>query len=197
MLKGAQADQLKGNGGRSDGPLIVFDAAGSLVLSALDHFSVNAPQYASGNAFSLWMSSNSTLYPKQNKTLVAAVLPPPAGTVLKSVLLARGKLKRATLALGGLLRQFHNTTRSRGSATTQLSYWDDNAAGYSFWSHHDLDLWGPPQNIYRALKASYAAQQIPVRQWEIDPRGIHDPMVFTSYGWWVHKLSSNCLWFFL
>jgi hypothetical protein len=60
---------------------------------------------------------------------------------------------------------------------------DDNAAGYSFWSQHNLSVWGAPQSIYISLKQAYAQQAIPVRQWEIDPRGIHDPLVFTSYGW--------------
>jgi hypothetical protein len=190
MLKGNVLSNLSGTG-RSDGPLIVFDdvaanrTGATLVLSALDHFSANAPQWSSSvnGRFSMWMSSDAALYPMQNATLASAVLPPPAGTTLRSVVLARSKLKRATLAWGSFQRQYHNTTRSRGLGTGQLSYWDDNAAGYSFWSHHDLDIWGPPENIYRNLKASYAKQQIPVRQWEIDPRGIHDPKTFTSYGW--------------
>jgi hypothetical protein len=193
MLPGALID-LNG-AGRSDGPLMVFDAASSnrtgttLVLSALDHFAVNAPQYEYQNhsdkagIYSMWMSSEAVLYPMQNKTLAARVLPPPSGTAMRSVLLARSELKRATLAWGSFQRRYHNTTRSRSTGTGQLSYWDDNAAGYSFWSNRNLDVWGPPQDIYTNLKASYAKQGIPVRQWEIDPRGIHDPKVFTSYGW--------------
>ena len=128
--------------GRSDGPLILFSknsdegGSGALVLSALDHFEANAPQWsASGTeGVSMWMESATGPYPMINATSAARVLPPPARTSLRAVLVCRGGLKRATMAWGSLLRRFHNTTRSRGAAVSSLSYWDDNAAGYSFWS---------------------------------------------------------------
>eukprot|EP01052_Picozoa_sp_SAG31_P048187 SAG31_NODE_9973_length_1202_cov_1.435177_1_plen_160_part_10 len=107
MLPGAVID-VDGAVGRSDGPLIVFDAGttvgnrtgATLALSALDHFSANAPQFWSDELtnFSMWMSLEAALYPMQNKTLTDKVLQPPSGTVLRSVLLARGELKRAILA---------------------------------------------------------------------------------------------------
>jgi len=82
----------------------------------------------------MWTESATGPYPMINATSAARVLPPPARTSLRAVLVCRGGLKRATMAWGSLLRRFHNTTRSRGAAVSSLSYWDDNAAGYSFWS---------------------------------------------------------------
>ena len=82
----------------------------------------------------------------------------PDNVILHSVLLSRPSLKRATLAWGAVQRMYHNTTRHRSTALTKLSYWDDNAAGYSFWSSKDLMRWGVPETIFKLLKASYAKQ---------------------------------------
>jgi hypothetical protein len=50
-----------------------------------------------------------------------------------------------------------------------LSYWNDNQAGYSFWSvGPDQMVWGQPEAIYKKLKEGYDAAKIPVRMWEPD-----------------------------
>ena len=63
---------------------------------------------------------------------------------MSTVLLGRPGLQRATRALGAVLRNVHNTTRIRDANVETLSYWSDNAAGYSFWSvpGNDIDIWG-------------------------------------------------------
>ena len=58
-------------------------------------------------------------------------------------LLARPGITRTTRAFGSLLRQARNTTRRRGTSVTQLSYWNDNQAAYSWWTvGHDQTVWG-------------------------------------------------------
>ena len=55
-----------------------------------------------------------------------------------------------------MLRQARNTTRRRGPGVTQLSYWNDNQAGYSWWTvGPDQEVWGKPEDIYLKLKAGY------------------------------------------
>ena len=86
-----------------------------------------------------------------------------------SLLLARPGLTRATRAFGALLRRFHGTARKRAAGVTQLSYWSDNQAGYSWWTAgDDQSIWGTPEDIYLKLKAGYDAAGIPVRGWEPD-----------------------------
>ena len=71
----------------------------------------------------------------------------------RSGMLARPGITRTTRAFGSLLRQAQNTTRRRGPAVTQLSYWNDNQAGYSWWTvGHDQTVWGLPEDIYLTLK---------------------------------------------
>jgi hypothetical protein len=136
MLKGSLLElDAPGVTGRSDGPLMVFGAAPvkrsatnrsseTLVLSALDRFGVHAPAWRrGGTTLAIWMSSDPAGFPDQNKTLLTRVMRPPPGTVLRTALLVRSELKRASLAWGSFVRRFHNTTRSRGSGTSQLSYW--------------------------------------------------------------------------
>jgi len=69
---------------------------------------------------------------------------PSDGVEMSTVLLGRPGLQRATRALGAVLRNVHNTTRIRDANVETLSYWSDNAAGYSFWSvpGNDIDIWG-------------------------------------------------------
>ena len=86
-----------------------------------------------------------------------------------SVVLARAGLTRATRAFGALLRRSHGTTRMRGPGVTQLSYWNDNQAGYSWWTAgDDQSIWGTPEDIYLKLKAGYDAAGVPIRGWEPD-----------------------------
>ena len=68
-------------------------------------------------------------------------------------------------------------------ARRSVADWDDNAAGYSFWSSNNITKWGTPETIFKLLKASYASQEIPIQQWELDPRGEHGAQRFTSRGW--------------
>jgi hypothetical protein len=48
----------------------------------------------------------------------------------EALVMARPGLTRTTRAFSSILRQNHNTTRNRGPAVEQLSYWNDNQAGY-------------------------------------------------------------------
>lgn len=48
----------------------------------------------------------------------------------EALVMARPGLTRATRAFGSILRLNHNTTRNRGPAVKELSYWNDNQAGY-------------------------------------------------------------------
>ena len=93
----------------------------------------------------------------------------------RALLLAREGLVRATRAMGSVLRQAWHTTRARGPGVTQLSYWNDNQAGYSWWSvGPDQMVWGLPQQIYLKLKAGYDAAGIPIRGWEPDNNFVVD-----------------------
>ena len=84
-------------------------------------------------------------------------------------LLARPGLTRAIRAFGSVLRQHHNTTRSRGPGVTQLSYWNDNQAAYSWWTvGPDQEVWGKPEDIYLKLKEGYDRHNVPIRSWEPD-----------------------------
>ena len=76
--------------------------------------------------------------------VVALPIVPSDGVEMSTVLLGRPGLQRATRALGAVLRNVHNTTRIRDANVETLSYWSDNAAGYSFWSvpGNDIDIWG-------------------------------------------------------
>ena len=48
--------------------------------------------------------------------------------------------------------------RARGPGVSQLSYWSDNQAGYSWWTAGpDQAIWGLPEDIYLKLKAGYDA----------------------------------------
>jgi hypothetical protein len=90
-------------------------------------------------------SANSTKWPVAiDAGVVALPIVPSDGVEMSTVLLGRPGLQRATRALGAVLRNVHNTTRIRDANVETLSYWSDNAAGYSFWSvpGNDIDIWG-------------------------------------------------------
>ena len=131
---------------QSDGPILAFHDDGTrnrptFVFSALDHFTTNVPAPSATGI-----------------TVATQGAPIPAGTSMATLLLARPSINRAMRAWGSAMRQRYNTTRNRGPATTGLSYWDDNQAGYSYWSvDHQLDVWGRPEDIFVDLVAAYVA----------------------------------------
>lgn len=134
----------------SDGPMVLVSNSSldlsSVVLSAASHFTAYHPSVAPN---------------KDGSVLSMSPLPKnaPAGTVFTSVLLARPHLTRAYQAWGSFQRQLHTTVRARGSGVSQLSYWDDNEAGYSYWSAaKNLNQWGVPEDIFLQLIASYHQQ---------------------------------------
>jgi hypothetical protein len=132
---GIQTDIL---GCASGGPLYLFDPpppapaepVSAMVLSPLSHFSsnmvVNCPPHN----------------PKQGPpdiSLCALGVDASAGCgrsphcqlfETEALVMARPGLTRATRAFSSMLRQNHNTTRNRGTAVNELSYWNDNQAGY-------------------------------------------------------------------
>ena len=139
---------------QTDGPAVVFDgqSRATLVFSALDHFTTNVPA-TSAAAISVATQG----------------APIPTGTTMCALLLARPGPTRAMRAWGAFMRQKYNTTRSRGPATTGLSYWDDNQAGYSYWSvDNHLDIWGRPEDIFVDLISAYESHGIRFQSWETD-----------------------------
>ncbi len=149
------------------GPLFFFGepAPGSttsaaMALSPLSHFTSNMIKGADHDFTGLGVDAAGGHCGGSSKCQMFAT---------RSVLLARPGITRTTRAFGSLLRQAQNTTRHRGPAVTELSYWNDNQAGYSWWTvGHDQTVWGLPEDIYLTLKAGYDKAGIPIRGWEPD-----------------------------
>ena len=164
----------------TDGPLFLFASAGpparpALAFSALDNYTVQSAACGGAAGFGA-------------ATAPGGAPPPPGAAPLSSILAARPGLKRATVAWGALMRRAYGTRRRRASGTTALSYWSDNAAGYSFWSvPRDLARWGQPEAIFRALQSAYARAGVPIVQWEIDSNmiigGLQQPPFFGGWCW--------------
>lgn len=95
---------------------------------------------------------------------------PASGVWMSTALVGRPGLARVTRAMGSVLRNVHGSRRLRDAHVQALSYWTDNAAGYSFWSvpGNDLDLWGPIGPLYLKLHAEYMKAGIHFGAWESD-----------------------------
>ena len=148
----------------TDGPLLVFNAAlpasGALVFAALDNFTVSSAGCGSALDGRGLPGFGSALRPTGT---------PPPGASLSLLLLGRPGLKRVSIAWGAAMRRAYSTSRRRGVGSRALSYWSDNAAGYSFWSvPGQLDKWGQPEQIFIALRKGYQDLGIPIVQWEVD-----------------------------
>jgi hypothetical protein len=77
----------------------------------------------------------------------------------EALLMARPALQRTIRAFGSFLRQYHGTTRNRGSGVTELSAWNDNQAAYSWWTvGTNQEAWGKPEDIYLKLKEGFVQQ---------------------------------------
>ena len=104
----------------SGGPMFVFGvgtgAGHAFALSPLDNFTTASVEHFSVTAGQGGCKNRCALFPSS------------------AVLLARPGLVRATRAFGAVLRQWHGTFRLRGPGVKQLSYWNDNQAGYSWWT---------------------------------------------------------------
>lgn len=170
----------------SDGPLVVFDApvwvthpppSPAFVISPLNHFSVNAvyncPPHKPHTPVPGGAASCSLGVAAHNQGVRWAT---------SALLVARPGFVRSTRAFGAIVRAFHNTTRSRGPGVTQLSFWNDNQAAYSWWTvGSDQSVWGIPEEIYLALKKGYDAAEIPVMGWEPDNNFVVDYNLFESW----------------
>ena len=66
--------------------------------------------------------------------------------------------------------RYHNTTRLRDQHVTTLSYWSDNAAGYSWWSMpgNNIDGYGPIGELFLRLHKEYLREGIMFGSWESD-----------------------------
>jgi hypothetical protein len=124
FLAGGLSTSLNGCS-KNDGPLMLFNNDSSkletLVVSGADHFTTHT-----WGASVLDSGSSPSPAPTNEFILTDSVVgmnTVPKGTVLTTVMLARPRLARALAAWGSFLRQAHNTTRSRGSALSRLSYW--------------------------------------------------------------------------
>ena len=122
---------------------------------------------------------------------VAAISPStvPDGTWLSTVLLGRPGIARASRAWGSFVRRYHNTTRIRDENVETLSYWSDNAAGYSWWSMpgNNLDSFGPIGDLYLRLHREYARAGIAFGAWESDNTFERSPAIDnkgTTHGGW-------------
>ena len=94
----------------------------------------------------------------------------PNRTVLSAVLLSRPGLARTTRAYGAFVRKFYATTRLRDQHVKTLSYWSDNAAGYSWWSMpgNNIDSFGPIGELFIRLHKEYLREGIMFGSWESD-----------------------------
>ena len=163
----------------SGGPLFLFDPpapapakpAATMLLSPLTDFTcnavVNCPPHKKGQPVD------------KRQCALAVDASGKSGHCLgwetAAVVLARPGLTRATRAFGAILRRAHNTTRARGPAVNQLSYWNDNQAGYSWWTAGpDQAIWGTPEDIYVKLKEGYDKAGIPIMGWEPDNNFVVD-----------------------
>ena len=74
------------------------------------------------------------------------------------------------------MRQFHNTSRRRGTGVTALSYWADNAAGYSWWTtgSDQMAYGATPEAIYLKLKSGYDRAGVHIHSWEPDDNFVVD-----------------------
>ena len=141
----------------SGGPLFAFgvaeEAGNAFALSPLDNFTTTGV-----DGFGMAPRGGGSCGGRQ-----CALVPSHA------VLMARPGLVRTTRAFGAVLRQWHGTKRLRGPGVTQLSYWNDNQAGYSWWTvGPDQEVWGKPEDIYLRLKEGYDRAGVPIRGWEPD-----------------------------
>jgi hypothetical protein len=149
----------------TDGPLYIFStespAAGSLAFAPFDNFTVS-----SAGCGGVHLDAHGSLAPGFGAIYRPAGTPP--STALSLLLVGRPGVKRATVAWGAAMRRAYATTRRRGVGSRALSYWSDNAAGYSFWSvPTQLDKWGQPEQIFNALYKGYKALKVPIVQWEV------------------------------
>ena len=181
----------------SDGLIFIFSRLAdshprpSLVLSPLDNFSTQTSACGTGTGTGGSATTAATasdtgagfgLLTTFNNTNI------PAGARASGLLLARPGLKRASIAVGALLRQRFATTRRRGVGTRALSYWSDNAAGYSFWSiASNLSTWGVPEDLFKQLYSGYKALGIPIVQWEVDSNFIMGGLGGFAGGWCWHN----------
>lgn len=162
------------NSSFGDGPLFLHvkistdspdpvPAAPALAFSALDGFSVNGV----GCGPAVGREEGGAPASFGARAFAPASVPP--DTSVSSLLVVRPGLKRVTVAWGAAMRQRYDAVRHRRAGVSTLSYWTDNNAGYSFWSHADnLTTWGVPQELFRQLSNAYAAVGVPVRNWEVD-----------------------------
>lgn len=162
--------------GTSDGPMLLVSNSSAdlsaVVLSAASHFTSFHPTVAANKL--------------GGGTLAMSAVPTnaPAGSVFTSVLVARPHVTRAYQAWGSFQRQLHNTVRARGSGVGQLSYWDDNEAGYSYWSAaKNLNQWGVPEDIFLQLIKSYHQQGVPIAAFEVDCNFEYE-IWWPTYGGW-------------
>ena len=167
----------------SGGPLFLFDPpppapaapVATMALSPLTHFSsnsvVNCPPHGKGAVpdtalCGLGVDASARCGTKGNHCVLFETA---------ALVMARPGLTRATRAFGSILRRKHNTKRNRGPGVNELSYWNDNQAGYSWWTAGpDQSIWGTPEDIYVKLKQGYDAAGIPIKGWEPDNNFVVD-----------------------
>ena len=153
-----------------------------MVISPLSHFSsnfvVNCPagKGPPSDPSKCTLGVNAVMNPKCKQCYLFPT---------QSLMLARPALQRCLRAFSSAVRQAHNTSRNRGPGVSVLSYWNDNQAGYSWWTAgNDQEIWGKPEDIYLKLKEGYDKHSIPVKSWEPDNNFVVDykPDLFVWLG---------------
>lgn len=147
---------------KSDGPLFLVDPVGRSTLFA----SASDTRFDSHHTPAVDTASGLLGVPGCDVSSSSGSGMP---VTCSSVWGARPGLVRASRCWGAFMRQKHHAVRTRGSAVSKLSYWDDNRAGYSWWSvGRNMTVWGTPQEIFRRLKAGYDRHEVPLGAWEVD-----------------------------
>jgi hypothetical protein len=170
---GAPRDWAAANGKHFIGPMFLTSHVlkdqqdlSPLAAATLPSLGISPLNYFDSNSLFVSPAEGKTkCSPKDEVCLLAGrALNPsivPAGTSMEVLLLGRPGFTRATRAVGALLRRYHHSTRLRGPSINSLSYWSDNAAGYSWWSQpgNDLDEYGPIGELYLRLQQEYKVSQ--------------------------------------
>ena len=168
--------------GPQDGPQVLFEPpsnssipSAALVVAPLDHFTTTFAVHCAAPGSARRGAQDAKL-----AGLDAAPCPAAAdgvgvdasaapGAANAAVTLARPGVTAALRAFGATTRRFHNGTKRRGEGVEGLAYWNDNQAGYSWWTvGDDQTVFGNPEAIYEKLKDGYEAAGVRVRSWEPD-----------------------------
>ena len=211
---GAENATLHGQPGGFGGPVLLWHKSNTtageaapipepvVAMSALDHWDSN--QLLMSKASATYRDSCDQEGQSDDCWLAAGVaalsIVPASGVRMSTVVLGRPGLQRAARALGSILRNEYNSTRLRDANVEALSYWSDNAAGYSFWSvpGNDIDIWGPIGALFLKLHEEYMKAGIAFGSWESDNTMGRIPSIDSAgktHGGWCFEVRAAQIFF--